>query len=131
MFDLGVQELIVILVVAMLVFGPKRLPEIGRTLGKGLGELKRSMQGVKEQMDAELKDLRQPVSFDTILNSSPDSARKVETPAAASPYGGDAQAKGEVLASAGSPDENHGEPRKTPPEAGRNTDTGSEKGPKG
>jgi sec-independent protein translocase protein TatB len=130
MFDLGVQELIVIFVVALLVFGPKRLPEIGRTLGKGLGELKRSMQGVKEQMDAELKDIRQPVSFDTILNSSPDSARKAETPAAASSHAGDAQAQGGVLASAGSP-ENHGEPRKTPPDAGKNTDTGSEKGPKG
>ena len=125
MFDLGVQELIVIFVVALLVFGPKRLPEIGRTLGKGLGELKRSMQGVKEQMDAELKDIRQPVSFDTTLNSSPDSLRKTETPAAASSHAGDAQAQGEVLASAGSP-ENHGEPRKTPPEAGKNTETGSE-----
>ena len=131
MFDLGIQELIVIFIVALLVFGPKRLPEIGRTLGKGLGELKRSMQGVKEQMDAELKDLRQPVSFDTIMNSPPETARKVETPGTASPYAGDAQAQGDVPASAGSPDENHGEPRKTPPEAGKNTDTGSEKGPKG
>jgi sec-independent protein translocase protein TatB len=130
MFDLGIQELIVIFIVALLVFGPKRLPEIGRTLGKGLGELKRSMQGVKEQMDAELKDLRQPVSFDTIMNSPPETARKVETPGTASPYAGDAQAQGEAPASAvGS--ENHGEPPKMPPEAGKNTDTGSEKGPKG
>lgn len=54
MFDLGVQELIVIFIVALLVFGPKRLPELGRTIGKGLADLKRAMQDVKDQMDSEL-----------------------------------------------------------------------------
>jgi sec-independent protein translocase protein TatB len=130
MFDLGIQELIVIFIVALLVFGPKRLPEIGRTLGKGLGELKRSMQGVKDQMDAELKDIRQPVSFDTILNSPQEPARKVETPAGATPHTGNGHTQGEVLATAVGP-ENQGETPKTPPEAGKNTETGSEKGPKG
>ena len=51
MFDLGTQELIVIFVVAFLVFGPKRLPELGRTLGKGIRELKSAMRGVKESLD--------------------------------------------------------------------------------
>ncbi|MCL4491910.1 MAG: Sec-independent protein translocase protein TatB [Nitrospirae bacterium] len=62
MFDLGIQELIVIFVVALLVFGPKRLPELGRSLGKGIAELKRAMQGVREQMDAELHEIKQPVT---------------------------------------------------------------------
>lgn len=64
MFDLGMQELIVIFIVALLVFGPKRLPELGRTIGKGLAELKRAMHGVKEQMDAELHEIKQPVSLE-------------------------------------------------------------------
>ena len=53
MFDLGLQELIVIFVVALIVFGPKRLPELGRTLGKGILELKKAMEGVREQIHAE------------------------------------------------------------------------------
>jgi sec-independent protein translocase protein TatB len=51
MFDLGTQELIVIFIVAFLVFGPKRLPELGRTLGKGLRDLKTAMRGVKDTFE--------------------------------------------------------------------------------
>ena len=51
MFDLGTQELIVIFIVAFLVFGPKKLPELGRTLGKGIRELKSAMRGVKESLE--------------------------------------------------------------------------------
>lgn len=63
MFDLGIQELIVIFIVALLVFGPKRLPELGRTLGKGLAELKKAMQGVKEQMDVEMREIKAPLTL--------------------------------------------------------------------
>ncbi len=58
MFDLGIQELIVIFVVALLVFGPKRLPELGRSLGKGILELKKAMEGMKEQIREESDALR-------------------------------------------------------------------------
>lgn len=51
MFDLGTQELIVIFIVAFLVFGPKKLPELGRTLGKGLRELKSAMHGIKDTLE--------------------------------------------------------------------------------
>jgi TatA/E family protein of Tat protein translocase len=51
MFDLGTQELIVIFIVAFLVFGPKRLPELGRTIGKGIRDLKTAMRGVKDTFE--------------------------------------------------------------------------------
>jgi Tat protein translocase TatB subunit len=60
MFDLGIQELVVIFIVALLVFGPKRLPEIGRTLGKAMLELRKAFQGVKNQMDTEFSLTNKP-----------------------------------------------------------------------
>ena len=51
MFDIGTQELIIIFIVALLVFGPKKLPELARTLGKGMRELKAAMRGVKDSID--------------------------------------------------------------------------------
>ena len=62
MFDLGIQELIVIFVVALIVFGPKRLPELGKTLGKGLFELKKAMEGIKEQMSEEAETTHTPTN---------------------------------------------------------------------
>ncbi|PNX50827.1 MAG: twin arginine-targeting protein translocase TatB [Thermoplasmata archaeon M9B2D] len=64
MFDLGMQELIVIFVVALIVFGPKKLPELGRTLGKGVAELKKALSGVKDQIDEEVKEVKEPLLED-------------------------------------------------------------------
>jgi len=61
-FDLGIQELIVIFVVALIVFGPKRLPELGRTLGKGLFELKKAMEGIKDQINEEAGSTHTPMN---------------------------------------------------------------------
>ncbi|NWF52274.1 MAG: twin-arginine translocase subunit TatB [Nitrospirae bacterium] len=56
MFDIGMQELIVIFIVILLVFGPKRAPELGRAVGKALAELKRSFYDVKKQVETEFKE---------------------------------------------------------------------------
>jgi sec-independent protein translocase protein TatA len=49
--EIGIAGLIVILIVALLVFGPKRLPEIGRSLGKGMREFKESISGKDEKAE--------------------------------------------------------------------------------
>lgn len=62
--SLGLPELMLIFVVALIVFGPKKLPEIGRTLGKALGEFKKATDELKNTIEREvrveeLKELRQ------------------------------------------------------------------------
>jgi sec-independent protein translocase protein TatA len=50
MFGIGVPELIVILVVALIIFGPGRLPEIGGALGKGIRDFKKGFDGHEEDV---------------------------------------------------------------------------------
>ena len=50
MFGIGVPELIVILVVALIIFGPGRLPEIGGALGKGIRDFKKAFDGHEEDV---------------------------------------------------------------------------------
>jgi len=49
--NLGMTEIILILVIVLLVFGARRLPEIGSSLGKGIREFKRSMREVTDEID--------------------------------------------------------------------------------
>jgi len=53
--SLGIPELILIFIVALLVFGPKRLPEIGRTLGKAIGEFKKATDDLKNTIEREVQ----------------------------------------------------------------------------
>ena len=55
MFGLGIPELIVIFVIALVVFGPKKLPDLGRALGKGIAEFKRASQEVKDTIETEVR----------------------------------------------------------------------------
>jgi len=50
MFGIGMPELMVIMVVALVVLGPKRLPEIARALGKGLAEFRRATSDINEEL---------------------------------------------------------------------------------
>jgi sec-independent protein translocase protein TatA len=54
LFNIGPEEIILILVLALIVFGPKRLPEIGRTLGKGMSEFRKASNDLKRTINAEL-----------------------------------------------------------------------------
>ena len=52
------MELLVVLIIALIVFGPKRLPELGRSLGKGIREFKGSVSGEHDDEDRELPELK-------------------------------------------------------------------------
>ncbi len=62
MFDVGMQELVVILVLVLILFGPRRLPEIGRSIGKAVRELKRTTEDFREAIEQEPpEDVRKEV----------------------------------------------------------------------
>ena len=60
MFGIGFSELIVILIIALIVVGPKRLPEIARLIGKTIGELRRAADDVKYSIERDMKEPSEP-----------------------------------------------------------------------
>jgi len=56
---LGTQEIVVIFILALLLFGPKKLPELGRNIAKAVGEFRRASSELKATFDREMKSLEQ------------------------------------------------------------------------
>ncbi|MFC1852006.1 twin-arginine translocase TatA/TatE family subunit [candidate division CSSED10-310 bacterium] len=54
MFGIGTWELLIIFVIALIILGPRKLPELAKTLGKGLAEFKRASQEIRSTLDLEL-----------------------------------------------------------------------------
>ncbi len=61
MFGLGPSELLIIFVVIIILFGPKRLPELARSLGRSIKEFKHATQGLKEELDMSTIEDVEPV----------------------------------------------------------------------
>jgi sec-independent protein translocase protein TatB len=57
MFNIGPGELVVILILALVLLGPEKLPEMARTVGKGMRELKRATEDLKDQVETEFYKL--------------------------------------------------------------------------
>ncbi|MAG30770.1 MAG: twin-arginine translocase subunit TatB [Deltaproteobacteria bacterium] len=76
MFGIGPMELMLILVVALLVFGPKRVPELARTLGRGLGEFRRASNDLRQSLA--LDDLQNDLRRD--LQTDLSSSQKIHKP---------------------------------------------------
>lgn len=110
MFGIGMQEIIVILVLALIVIGPKKLPEVAKALGKGYGEFRRAFEDMRSSINSDinadtkasdeaekLKDLndrfppplQKPAAADEKEDDIPvDAAADAPEPAAADPYAG-------------------------------------------
>ena len=59
--SVGPWELILILAIALIIFGPGKLPEVGRSLGKSINEFKRASVDIKKQIEEEVKEIKEEV----------------------------------------------------------------------
>ncbi len=101
MGPLGGQEMIVIFILALLLFGPKKLPELGRMLGKGLSEFRRAKNELKATFETHLSELEketQPPPSKPVSTSTDYSS--VQYPYAYDEYG----QYGDYSSSSGSPE---------------------------
>jgi TatA/E family protein of Tat protein translocase len=83
MGNLGMPELIMIMVLALLLFGPKKLPEIGKQVGKALGEFKRASNDLKRTIEDEMEKASSAVKIDDPPKDEPKHEAEKVAPALA------------------------------------------------
>jgi len=76
MFGIGMPEMILILAIALIVLGPKKLPELAKSLGKGIAEFKRAAQDFKDTIDMEDEVNKVKETYDEIKNDVNDTLKK-------------------------------------------------------
>jgi TatA/E family protein of Tat protein translocase len=76
--SLGVTELLLIFVVILIVFGPRRIPEIGKTLGKALGEFRKATDDLKSTIEREVR-MEELKSIAPDIRSSVESVARVDS----------------------------------------------------
>jgi TatA/E family protein of Tat protein translocase len=79
---IGFPELMIILVVALIVFGPRKLPELGRSLGRSLNEFKRASNELKQTLDEEIRLDEQREATTKTPPVPPTDPSRLESPAA-------------------------------------------------
>ncbi len=70
MGSLGMQEIIVIFILALIIFGPRKLPELGKTLGKGLAEFKKASNELKQTWEEEVRLEKEKEEVSQIIKDS-------------------------------------------------------------
>jgi sec-independent protein translocase protein TatA len=92
--SIGMPELIIIFVIALIIFGPKKLPELGRSLGRSLNEFKRASNELKNTLEEEVRIEEQrektvtekvvtpPVVAPPVVVAAPGSVARTEEPIA-------------------------------------------------
>ena len=85
MFGIGMPEMLLILAIALIVIGPKKLPDLAKSIGRAMGEFKKATNEIKQSMEVDSSfkdvkdtfteindDIKKSVSFDTIEDYQPE-----------------------------------------------------------
>lgn len=80
--SIGMPELIIIFVIALIIFGPRKLPELGKSLGKSIAEFKRASNELRNTLDEEIRIEEQRTAQAAAQAPRPASPAPVEEPAA-------------------------------------------------
>jgi TatA/E family protein of Tat protein translocase len=80
--SIGMPELIIIFVIALIIFGPRKLPELGRSLGKSIAEFKRASNELKSTLEEEIRLEEQKASLEE-QKAKAEAARAATAPATA------------------------------------------------
>ena len=80
--SIGMPELIIIFVIALIIFGPRKLPELGRSLGKSLAEFKRASNELKTTLEEEIRLDEQRAQLDASKAAAAAAAQQPATPTA-------------------------------------------------
>ena len=78
MGSLGMQEIIVIFVLALIIFGPRKLPDLGKSLGRGMAEFKKASNELKQTWEDEVRLEKERQDMAEILKDSSDWKRSME-----------------------------------------------------
>ena len=81
--SLGMPELIVIFIIALIIFGPRKLPELGRSLGKSIAEFKRASNELKSTLEEEIRMEEQRSNIEASKAAAAQAAAVPSTPAPA------------------------------------------------
>ena len=66
MFGLGIPELLVIFVIALIVFGPKKLPDLGKSIGRAMAEFKKAQDEFQESVRSEMREVEKSTDLEEI-----------------------------------------------------------------
>jgi sec-independent protein translocase protein TatB len=80
MFDVSFSELVLILIVGLIVFGPEKLPEVVRTTGLWIGKLRRSFNNIRSEIEREVgvEELKRDLHNQAIMDSLKGAQREIE-----------------------------------------------------
>ncbi len=81
MFGLGITELLLIFVIALIVFGPKKLPELGKSIGRAMAEFKKASEEFQESVRAEMKEVEKSADVKETIKQIERDVAQIGAPA--------------------------------------------------